>query len=249
MHYDRSKKLLPIIKKFKHDPLTLIYLTNYLTKSYTLNRVVSLQNSNIESRVLYPDIELLPPRINCFEDIYSGRQAIDNQINLQSSSIIPWAWNESRIHDSLCSIGTTDNPWKFDENNHNVAFIFPTCHTIVYGGNHSLTSGILKDINYQFTSNRIFNISRVYQKVQFSNKTFMSDSSYVKLNKNQIVTGIIFEIGRLILNSGFSYEDYINQYKSQYDPTTSKIAELFKQLDTRLNLFFSYQGFNRNNFS
>lgn len=249
MNYDSSKKLLRLIDKFKHDPVTLIYLTNYLTKSYTLDRVISLQSSNIKGRTLYPDIELIPPKMGCFTEIYSGRQDIENQINLQSSSIIPWAWNKSRIHNALSNIGSINNPWKFDEINHNVVFIFPTCHTIVYGGNHSLTSGILKGINYQFTNNRIFNISQVYSKVRYSKKVFKRESHSIKIDKNQIISGIIFEIGRLILESGFSYEDYLNQYKLKYDPMSSKIAELFKQLDVRLELFFFDQGLNPNNFS
>lgn len=247
--YDQSTKILEVVNQHKHDPVTLIYIVNWLTKKYTLGRTIHLLNQPEHDRINFPNIELLPPKLMCFDLMYSDRKCLENQVGLQYSSIIPWAWNKSRMLSALNTIGTKNNPWQFDDSNHNVVFIFPTCHTIVYGGNHSISSGIIKNIDYQFTINRVYDISNCYSQIKFSKNKFSYNNHSVKVSENQIITGVIFEIGRLIFESGFKYNDYLIQYKAKYDPYNSKINDLFYILEDELNKFYLQFDLRKSDFS
>lgn len=235
--FDDSDKFLALAKEYKNDPLTLIYLINFLTKRYTLRRAKTLLFAGGLSEKWdcdLPGIKVLPVKIYKYELFMSGKVEVSNSINLKASSIIPWVWNKSRLIDCMRFIGTSKTPWKVDPCNHNVRFLFPMCYTIVYGGNHSLTTGILKQSDAEFETDYYYDLSELYKTIRYEGKYFYSQQGKFKLKPNEKITGVLFEIGRFILDSGFTYEDYVKQYKQSYNTQSSKLSNEFQQLDKEL---------------
>lgn len=233
--FDNSNLLLPLINEYKNDPITLIYLVNYLTKSYIINRNNKLITWDEQNQIKLPNIEALPNGINRYE--LNNELVTSNIIHLQSSSIIPWTWNKSRLINCMKHIETENNLWAFDSLNHQVKFLFPMCYSIVYGGNHSLTTGILKGSVANFEENCYYDLSESYKSIKYKNGYFYSPQGKFKLSANEKITGILFEAGRLIMNSGFSFNDYVNEYQNKYDPLKSKLAKEFTLLeDSRIEL-------------
>ena len=66
-------------------------------------------------------------------------------IDLSKDAILVCAWNKQRFVDALLNIGqNVGNSFEYDKTNHMATYIFPIGLTIVYNGNHSSLSGILK---------------------------------------------------------------------------------------------------------
>lgn len=56
------------------------------------------------------------------------------------------AWNKERFVNALLNIGqNVGNLFEYDKINHMATYIYPIGLTIVYNGNHSTLSGILKE--------------------------------------------------------------------------------------------------------
>lgn len=229
--FDKTEPLLLLAKQYENDPLELIYIINYATKLYISKRSKELFYNNDIKRENLPDIEVLPREINRYDLLMTGKKNVSNTINLQSSAIIPWVWNKSRLIDCIKYIGTEENPWQLDDSNHRVKFLFPMCYTVVYGGNHSLTTGILKGSNVEFKEESYYDLSHVYKEIRYKKGFFYTPNGKFKLSDNERITGILFEIGRMILNSGFTYDDYITKYQNKYDPKSSKTFEKFALLE------------------
>lgn len=76
----------------------------------------------------------------CFE---LGKSNIN--IDLSKDAILVCAWNKRRFIDALLKIGgNVNNSFEFDKINHMATYIYPIGVTVVYNGNHSIITGILK---------------------------------------------------------------------------------------------------------
>ena len=124
----------------------------------------------------------------------SGKVEVSNSINLKASSIIPWVWNKSRLIDCMRFIGTSKTPWKVDPCNHNVRFLFPMCYTIVYGGNHSLTTGILKQSDAEFETDYYYDLSELYKTIRYEGKYFYSQQGKFKLKPNEKIKEFNYQL-------------------------------------------------------
>ena len=66
-------------------------------------------------------------------------------IDLSKDAILVCAWNKERFVNALLNIGqNVGNLFEYDKINHMATYIYPIGLTIVYNGNHSTLSGILK---------------------------------------------------------------------------------------------------------
>ena len=120
--FDDSEIFLHTADKFRNDPITLVYLVNYLTKRYTLQRAKYLYDIGVNhvDKELLPDIEYLPR--GCYNE-FSVLVEKKNIIDLQASSIIPSTWKPYSIRSCIKSIGTANNVWKYDNLNHDLFII------------------------------------------------------------------------------------------------------------------------------
>lgn len=90
--------------------------------------------------------------------------------------------------------------WKYDNTNHHIITWQPIGISFVEGGNHSITSGVLKGKG-KLKSKYLLNLSKIYQKVFCDGEYyyFLENGRKLKLSKvGNINFAIIFEIGRLL---------------------------------------------------
>lgn len=226
--FDDSDSYLKLAKKYQNDPVAIIYLINFLSKRYLLQRSNKLiEIGETEANIQLPNIELLHRELWKF---YKTSQ-IDNKINLQASSLLPWVWHDGRMRDCIKSIGNEKNPWKFDDKNHRIAFVFPMCVGIVYGGNHSITTGVLKNCNVDIEIKDFIDISELYKRIRYNNGYYYVDKQKYKLHPNGRIVGVLFELGRMILDSGFTYNQYVDTYLKKYNPAKTVFAEKYIALE------------------
>ncbi|MCG1020778.1 DUF6710 family protein [Sutcliffiella horikoshii] len=86
--------------------------------------------------------------------------------SLNKDTVIPWAWKRERLSNVLLNIGP-DRPygdWKQDKLNHKLQLWLPLGLYWVWGGNHSISVGILQGKGTISTSD-IYDISNIYNYV------------------------------------------------------------------------------------
>ncbi len=134
-------------------------------------------------------------------------------INLGIDPILPTVWERSRLSKCLAAIGTENNRWKEDESNHYIDLLLPMGISIVHGGNHSITTGMVKCEGIikvgQETHNNIYDISALYDFMKFDGTYYIriSDNSII-CKANSFEFGCIFEIGRIIKDNNISFINY-----------------------------------------
>lgn len=122
------------------------------------------------------------------------------EINLLTSRILPWPWNQGRLHGTLASIGDGRplGPWREDPLNHFVSAISPLGIGLCGGGNHSIAAGIVMGEGAVRVS-EIYDLARVYPYVQCDGKTYKRthDGAVISTVSNPVLAAV-FEIGRMI---------------------------------------------------
>lgn len=143
------------------------------------------------------------------EYIYAPSSIEDNEkisISLKDNLVIPVAWNMSRFVDNITGIGTEcGNSFTFQKLNHRSILYLPIGVTIVYNGNHSILTGIIKSEGIIHPT-EIIDLAPLFEKVKF-------DGTYYRdIKSNKIVQtvrnfelGAIFEIGRLLAKAHISF--------------------------------------------
>lgn len=132
-------------------------------------------------------------------------------VELGKDPILPLIWNRERLISCLDEVGTISNPWKKHILNHRYHLFLPMGLTVVYNGNHSVNSGIIKKVgmlDYNFESDNIFDISHLYQDVYYDGTFYRLSHKNKKLVQTPFEYGCLFEIGRILKNNGISYLDY-----------------------------------------
>lgn len=137
---------------------------------------------------------------------------VHSTFKLSQTPIIPWIWDKERSASCLKHIGNPKSPWKQD-GNHQVEYWFPMNIGLVYGGNHSLNSGILQ-VTGDIIPCDVKDISNFYALVNFKKDKYevtLGDfSQRVFVENEQAFGGILFEIGRLLKIKKFNFLiDYV----------------------------------------
>lgn len=211
---EQTKKLEkengPLSQKIEHplvDVVRLVgrkiqteYLTNLLYKKY---------DSELPS--LFPEEVLFDLRASLsqegkeFEDIITELK-IEKTVSLSHDLVLPWSWRTSRLVNCIAQIGEgrADGPWRQD-NNHNVDIWLPMGIVWVYGGNHSISTGILQGKG-SIKPKAIYDISAVYDYVDCDGVNYyrIEDGFIISQVKNAEIAAI-FEIGRLMKENSISY--------------------------------------------
>ena len=124
-------------------------------------------------------------------------------IDLSKDAILVCAWNKERFVNALLNIGqNVGNLFEYDKINHMAPYIYPIGLTIVYNGNHSTLSGILKGEG-TIQANQTYDLVPTYDYMYFDGIYFrnkMNDEKLYKVARFEI--GALYEIGRILAENG-----------------------------------------------
>ena len=124
-------------------------------------------------------------------------------IDLSKDAILVCAWNKERFVNALLNIGqNVGNLFEYDKINHMATYIYPIGLTIVYNGNHSTLSGILKGEG-TIQANQTYDLVPTYDYMYFDGIYFrnkMNDEKLYKVARFEI--GALYEIGRILAENG-----------------------------------------------
>ena len=126
----------------------------------------------------------------------------DLKVDLKEDFVLPVAWNRSRFINNMCGIGRDcNNSFKYDEMNHFSYYIRPLSIALVYNGNHSILTGILKNEG-KIIPTQIIDLSERYKQIKFDGTYYRDISNNNILQKVKFFElGCLFEIGRLLIEN------------------------------------------------
>lgn len=124
-------------------------------------------------------------------------------IDLSRDAVLVCAWDQERLVDALLNIGEdVGNSFKYDEINHRTIYIYPIGLTIVYNGNHSILTGILKGEG-TIKTNQTYDFASTYEYVYFDGIYFRNKKDNKVLYKvKRFELGALYEIGRILAENG-----------------------------------------------
>jgi len=102
-----------------------------------------------------------------------------------------------------------ENVFKFDKINHMAQYFYPLGITYVYNGNHSIFSGMNKGEG-NIKVNTLFDVSYLYKYFYFDG-TYLNNRKTQEKHKIYFEIGVLFEIGRLLLEHPEVFEDEIQK--------------------------------------
>ncbi|MBV2205730.1 MAG: hypothetical protein KUL87_09935 [Pseudomonas sp.] len=129
------------------------------------------------------------------------------RLRLGRDPILATPWCDSSLTNAIANKGHArrDGPWHADFN-HKVQLLLPFGLALVHGGNHSLTAGIVNGEGSVVTdSARDF--SSLYAHLHYDGLSMIRSHDGVRLwEPVDEELGILFEIGRLMLEHGVRYD-------------------------------------------
>lgn len=156
-----------------------------------------------------PDIRQIREDIGVFLNGYECPQhtlSLENRdikTDLSSDAVLICAWNMGRLINCLKFIGTNvGNPFCFDSNNQWATYIMPIGVTIVWNGNHSTLTGILKGEG-EIYPKQVCNLKEIYEYIYFDGYYYRKkDDNEIIHKAERFELGAIFELGRLLVKNG-----------------------------------------------
>jgi len=151
-----------------------------------------------EDKVLFDTRAPITPDGRCLENL-KRKIPTPRPMKLGVDLVLPWPWEQGRIINSLCQLRPGGNGGKWRQGrNHAVILWLPLGVGWVFGGNHSITAGIIHaqgEVKPEVT----YDISRVYKHVVCDGVEYkrVHDGMTIGPVPN-LEMAAIFEIGRLI---------------------------------------------------
>lgn len=132
-----------------------------------------------------------PADLHAFRNYFF--QETDVILDLASIPIILFPWKSKRTVSAIQKIGTIDNEFNCKKYQYNIQniYYYPIGVAICEGGNHSQYSAKLKGKG-ETCIEQINDIQQLYKTNSFVPNQYM--------NKHEVYIGILFEIGRLLLD-------------------------------------------------
>ena len=196
---------------YDHPLIDVVKLIGKQLQSlYLSNLLYEIDESDLPS--LYPNEVLFDPitRISSdgttFTEVLSELKT-NRVISLDRDLILPWSWKKSRLATCIALIGEGRRmgQWRQDHNNHYVDLWLPMGVAFVYGGNHSISAGIIQGRG-EIITRSVYDISDVYDYVYCDGFHYYrsEDGSIISKVKNAEFAAI-FEIGRMMREMSISY--------------------------------------------
>lgn len=129
------------------------------------------------------------------------------RLDLAKDVLIPQPWHRERLIEAVLNKGHYDLHGKFRANyNHKAHFLLPVGLAWAEGGNHSLAAAI-GDGSGSLVTREVFDFSVVYPYVIYDGDSFVRRHDRATLNRPKYEeAGILFEIGRRMLEIGVAYD-------------------------------------------
>jgi len=130
------------------------------------------------------------------------------RLNLGRDPILAVPWHEDRFINALAHIGYARKfgKWIEEPSNHIVNLLQPFGVALVGGGNHSLTAGIANSEGTVVTG-EVIDLSPLYEYVRYDGVHMLRIHDGAKLwEPIEEEFGILFEIGRLMVEHGVCYD-------------------------------------------
>jgi len=197
--------------EYEHPLIDVVKLIGKQLQSlYLSNLLYEIDESDLPC--LYPKELLFDPmtRISLdgttFTDVRRELKT-DRVISLNRDLILPWSWKKSRLATCIALIGEGRRmgQWRQDHNNHYVDLWLPMGVAFVYGGNHSISAGIIQGRG-EIITRSVYDISDVYDYV------YCDGFHYYRSEDGSIISKVInaefaaiFEIGRMMREMSISY--------------------------------------------
>lgn len=190
----------------RKDPKTLPALVKLIGRSSqarVMNEVLrheqDAETCHYEERnALFDTTAPITPDGRSLEDLKRMVPA-PRPLKLGVDLVFPWPWERGRIIRNLCELrpGGEGGEWRQDWN-HAVILWLPLGVGWVFGGNHSITAGIIH-AQGEVTPEETYDISRVYKYVVCDGVEYkrIHDNATISLVPD-LEMAAIFEIGRLI---------------------------------------------------
>jgi len=177
------------------------YLTNLLySRDEALIPILS------PKEVLFDPLARISKDGTNFEDVMRELKT-EKVISLNRDLVLPWSWKKSRLVTCIAQIGEgrRRGKWLQDHNNHYVDLWFPMGIAWVYGGNHSISAGIIQGKG-EIIPRYVYDISDVYDYVYCDGVNYFrkEDGSIISPVKNAEFAAI-FETGRIMTENSISY--------------------------------------------
>lgn len=190
----------------KRDPKALpalIKLIGRSSQARVMNKVLrhdqDVEDCEYEERqALFDPSAPITPDGRSLQDL-KRKVPAPRPLKLGIDLVFPWPWEQGRIINSLCELrpGGVGGEWRQDWN-HGVMLWLPLGVGWVFGGNHSITAGIIH-AQGEVTPEETYDISRVYKHVICDGVEYrrIHDNARIGLVPD-LEMAAIFEIGRLI---------------------------------------------------
>lgn len=177
------------------------YLTNLL-----YHRDEALIPNLFPEEVLFDPLARITKEGTNFQDVMRELKT-EKVISLNRDLVLPWPWKKSRLITCIALIGQGRRwgQWSQDCNNHYVDLWLPMGIAWVYGGNHSISAGIIQGKG-EVIPRYVYDIRNVYDYV------YCDGVNYYRKEDGSIISPVmnaefaaIFEIGRIMTENSISY--------------------------------------------
>lgn len=138
------------------------------------------------------------------------------RIDLGKAPVITYVWRKSKLVDALTTLSANNGKFKENDYNHRYSIFFPLGLTIVFNGNHSANSAIIKSegfLEYRpgVSGRIIYDLSPLYSKFYFDGTYYRDKQSDEIIEKTSFEYGCLFEIGRVLTENNMNYFDYFKE--------------------------------------
>jgi hypothetical protein len=177
------------------------YITNLLYQ-----RDEALIPNLFPEEVLFHPLAMITKKGTNFQDVMRELKT-EKVISLNRDLVLPWSWKKSRLITCIALIGQGRSwgQWRQDSNNHHVELWLPMGIAWVYGGNHSISAGIIQGKG-EIIPRYVYDIRDVYDYV------YCDGVNYYRKEDGSIISPVmnaefaaIFEIGRIMAENSISY--------------------------------------------
>ena len=204
-NYDRREKLKRIIgfaqSAAKDDPRLVFDVINAFASYLQYDRIINPIWNETQGASEQRDYNNLFKGLSV--DVQSHVTELDGdwEIDLGREPLLVWPWSASQLKQCLAAIGRGHfrGPWKQDPENHKISLIAPLGIAKVGGGNHSISTGILRREG-KIRGNRILDISPLIKKYRTDGENIYELATEEKIGETgDFLWAILFELGRLVI--------------------------------------------------
>lgn len=141
------------------------------------------------------------------DSVIGPPRQVQYRLRLGRDPVVAVPWVHSRLVSALANIGFSRvmGAWRADIN-HKVELLLPFGLALVHGGNHSLTAGIVNAEGTLVTA-EVTDLSALYAHLRYDGLNMIrTHDGRVHWEPLDEELGILFEIGRLMLERGVCYD-------------------------------------------